>query len=127
MEEIIVSCIRDEWPPVDQDQAFSHPQRSSSTYTSYAGSSYGWTLYKTIRVMFRWWRSHGVIESQLEQKNPYFFNASTAFLATSLPTHNVSTRASLTSASSPTRPMFGRAVSPGRNCPVPIVVQQYSV
>jgi hypothetical protein len=45
----------------------------------------------------------------------YIFNASTAFLATSSPTHSASTLASCTSSSVPTLPTCGFAVSPGRN------------
>lgn len=55
------------------------------------------------------------------------FSASTALLVTSSPTHSVSTLASSTSSNFPKLPICGFAVSPGRNWPVPTVLQQHSV
>jgi hypothetical protein len=57
----------------------------------------------------------------------HFFKASTTLLVTSSPLHNVSTRYSCTSSTAPTLPMCGFAVLPGRNCPVPSVLQAHSV
>jgi hypothetical protein len=57
----------------------------------------------------------------------YSFKACIAFLTTSAPIHKVSTLTSSTSSSCPTSPIFGFAVLPGLNCPIPIVVQQHSV
>jgi len=65
--------------------------------------------------------------SRLKIDETCSFSAVTAFRATSSPTHIVSSLTSSTVSRSPGFPRCGFADLPGRNWPVPMVVQQHSV